>query len=82
MALSKEEKAQLEALTKKSKEPDSPAGNVNFNLDLSNDAAWERARKLGLIRDPDDDKPEDDDDDDDDDAPRRRGGGAGFFGGN
>lgn len=55
MALSKEEQAQLDALTKKSKEPEGPSGNVNFSLDLSSDSAWERAVKLGLV--PGDDPP-------------------------
>jgi len=77
MALSKEEKAQLDALTKKANEPDDPPGNVNFTLDLSSDSAWERAKQLGIVRDP---EPAGDDDAGDDDAgddpPRRRSGGA------
>lgn len=84
MGLSKEEKAQLDALTAKSKEPDGPPANVNFNLDLSNDSAWERAKQLGLIREPESapGKDGDDADDDDaDDAPRRRGRGGSYFGG-
>lgn len=75
MALSKEEKAQLDALTKKSKEPDAPRGGLNFNLDLSDDKAYQRAVKLGLI-DGDDDGDGDGDgdgDDDGDDTPKRRG---------
>lgn len=84
MGLSKEEKEQLEALTRKSKEPDGPPANVNFNLDLSSDAAWERAKKLGLVREPEPDGDGDGDGDDDgdggDDVPKRRGRGAGYFG--
>lgn len=72
MGLSKEEKEQLEALSKKAKEPDAPAGNINFNLDLSSDAAWERAKKLGLVKD-DDSSDDDDDDADADDKPARGG---------
>lgn len=72
MALSKEEQATLDALTKKSKEKDTPSGNINFSLDLSSDSAWDRAKKLGLI--PGDDADDKDDDDDEaDDAPTRRG---------
>lgn len=74
MGLSKEEKAQLEALSKKAKEPDGLPGNVNFTLDLGSDIGWERARKLGLI--PGDDNNDDDDDDDDPDDPPKR---TGFF---
>lgn len=81
MGLSKEEKAQLEALTKKSKEPDAPSGNVNFTLDLSSDSAWERARKLGLVPGEDDGGDDDGDDDEADDAPKRQGRGESFFGG-
>jgi hypothetical protein len=73
MALSKEEKAQLQALMDKDKEPDGPPANVNFTLDLGDDKGWERGKKLGLFRDPDDNKPEDDDDEELDDVPRRRG---------
>jgi hypothetical protein len=70
MGLSAEEKATLEALSKKAQEPDGPPAGVSFNLDLSNDTAWERAKKLGLIRDdptPDEGEPEPDA------APKRRG---------
>lgn len=83
MALSKEEKAQLDALTAKSKEPDGPPANINFTLDLSSDSAWERAKNLGLVREPDSGGNGDgdgDDDDDADDAPKRRGRGSGYFG--
>lgn len=74
MGLSKEEKATLEALNKKANEPDELPGNVNFSLDLSSDSAWERAKKLGIIRDdPPADDDNDDNDEDLDDAPRRRG---------
>ena len=75
MALSKEEKEQLERLSAKAKEPDGPRGDVHFTLDLSSDSAWERAVKLGII--PSDDPPPDDKrDDPGDDGPKRRG----FFG--
>ena len=77
MGLSAEEKQQLDALTKKSKEPDAPPPSVNFNLDLSSDTAWERARKLGLVPGDDDNNNDDNNNDDDnknsDDPPRRRG---------
>lgn len=83
MALSKEENAQLEALTAKSKEPDGPPANVNFTLDLSSDSAWERAKSLGIVREPETDNGDDDGDDEDaDDAPKRRGRGTSYFGGN
>lgn len=72
MGLSKEEKAQLEALSRKAKEPDGPSGNINFNLDLSSDTAWERARKLGLIG-GDDDEGDDEEGDEKDDKPTRKG---------
>jgi hypothetical protein len=74
MALSAEEKKQLKALQQKEKEIDRPAGGVNFNLDLSDDKAYDRAVKLGLISEPGDngDDDGDDDADDADDAPRRR----------
>ena len=75
MGLSKEEKEVLERLSAKAKEPDTPSGNISFNLDLSNDAAWDRARKLGLIP-ADDDTDDDDADDDADDKPSR----PGYFG--
>jgi hypothetical protein len=82
MPLSKEEKQQLDELTRKSKEPDAPRGNVNFSLDLSDTEAYKRAQKLGLV--PGDDTPDDDDDDDDeaDDAPKRRGLSDRWAGGN
>ena len=79
MGLSKEEKEQLAALQRKAEEPDGPPPNVNFTLDLSSDAAWERGKKLGLFRD---DPPESDGDGDGDgdgggdDPPKRSGGGA------
>lgn len=80
MGLSAEEKKQLEALTAKSKEPDSPPGNVNFNLDLSSDTAWERAQKLGLVP-GNEEPPEEGDPESGDEGPRRRSrGGDGFFG--
>lgn len=78
MGLSAEEKAQLDKLTAKSKEPDLPAGNINFNLDLSSDSAWERAQKLGLVPG---NEPEPSEDDEGDEGPKRRSrGGDGFFG--
>lgn len=80
MGLSKEEKAQMEALVKKSKEPDGPSGNVSFTLDLSSDSAWERAKSLGLVRDAEADSDDADDDDEADDAPKRQGRGERFFG--
>lgn len=84
MGLSKEEKAQLDALTKKANEPDTPPPNVSYTLDLGNDSAFERAKKLGLI--PSDDGGNDDDDDDSEeelaDVPKRRGRGDKYFGGN
>lgn len=76
MALSKEEKATLKALMEKDKEPDAPAGNVNFSLDLGDDKGFMRGVKLGLFSDPDatnDDDGDGDDGDDPDDVPRRRG---------
>lgn len=78
MALSAEEKAQLEALTQKSKEPDPAPGNVNFSLDLSNDAAVKRAVKLGLFADPDAEPPPENKDDEDGggEPPKRR---TGYF---
>ena len=76
MGLSKEEKAQLEALSKKAKEPDGPSGNISFTLPLDSDAAWERARKLGLIP-SDDDEDDSDEDEEKSDTPNR----GGFFGG-
>lgn len=83
MGLSKEEQEQLDALTRKSKEPDRPAGNINFTLDLSSDSAWERAKSLGLVSDPapPSNGDSDSDDDDADDPPRRRSGGAGRWAG-
>lgn len=78
MPLSKEEKAQLDALTAKSKEPEGPPQGVNFTLDLSSDTAWERAQQLGIVPKPEaapEDPPEEGDD-----PPRRRGGGERFFG--
>lgn len=76
MGLSKEEKEQLEALSRKAKEPDAPAGNINFNLDLSSDSAWERAKKLGLVKDDDGSDGDGDGDGDGDDGPGR----SGYFG--
>lgn len=75
MGLSAEQKKQLAELQRLEKEPDTPAPNVTFNLDLSSDAAWERAAKLGIIPSEDDgDEDEDGDSDGDgEEAPRRRG---------
>jgi hypothetical protein len=80
MGLNKEEKAQLEALTAKSKEPDGPPQGVNFTLDLSSDTAWERAKQLGIVREPEAEGEGGEDDEDADDAPKRRGRGSGYFG--
>lgn len=74
MGLSKEEKEQLDALTKKSKEPDTPKPSMSFSLDLGSDVAWERAKKLGLIGGDDDDGDDGEDDDDNrEEAPKQRG---------
>lgn len=81
MGLSKEEKEQLEALTRKSKEPDGPPANVNFTLDLSSDSAWDRAKKLGLVREPEPGGSEEEEEEESgDDPPKRRGRGSGYFG--
>lgn len=78
MGLNAEERKQLEALNRKAKEPDAPAPNVNFNLDLGSDTAWERAKQLGIVPGGNSDNGDDDDDDSDDDQgggdeiPRRR----------
>lgn len=78
MGLSKEEKAQLDALSKKAEEPDGPPDNMSFTLDLSSDSAWERAKHLGLVRDPEPASGNGDDDDgkgdEGDDPPKRRSG--------
>jgi hypothetical protein len=78
VGLTKEEKAQLDALTKKSKEPDPPTPSVNYTLDLGSDAAWERAKQLGLVNDPEPNGDDGDDDDADNDDPPKR---PGYFGG-
>jgi hypothetical protein len=72
MALSDEEKAQLKKLTEKAKAPDTPPPSVNYNLDLSDDKAYERAVKLGLISGDDSDD-SDGDEDEGDDTPKRKG---------
>ncbi len=72
MGLNAEEQAALKKLQEKAKQPDAPAPSVRFNLDLSSDAAWERAKKLGIVSDDDTDDSEDDPDADADDTPRRR----------
>lgn len=73
MGLNAEEKKALEALTAKSKEPDAPAGNVSFTLDLGNDAAYERGKRLGLFSEPAEEPPEGDGDGDGNATPKRRG---------
>ena len=80
MPLSDEEKAQLEALTKKSKESSAPAPNVNYNLDLSNDTAWGRAQELGIVPKPEAPPAEGTEEEEAGDPPRRRGGGGSYFG--
>ena len=85
MPLTDEEKAQLDALIAKDKEPE-PAGksgpNVEVYVDLSDESAVERAIGFGLLtkadiaRVEDDGKPDPEDDTDDGKgkpAPRRRG---------
>ena len=72
MGLSKEEKAQLEALTKKANEPDPPAHNVGFTLDLSSDTAWERAVKLGIVPGEQEEE-EEGEEGEGEEAPRRKG---------
>lgn len=79
MALTKEERDQLKALMDKEKEPEKPAADIRFNLDLGNDAAWERARKLGLVP-SDEPEPKEGDEEELDDTPVRRGRGDGYFG--
>lgn len=82
MGLTDEEKATLEKLSKKAKEPDAPAPSVNYSLDLSNDNAWERAKQLGLVSDPEPNGGDGDGDGggdgDGDKTPKR----PGFFGDN
>lgn len=83
MALTDEEKATLEALTKKAKEPDdegpkhSRVENINLTIDLSDDAQVKRAVKAGYLPESylDDDEGGDDGDeggdDDSQDPPNR-----------
>lgn len=73
MALSKEEKEQLDALTKKSKERDKPEGRLNVNLDLGDDKQVERAKKYGFLPGDDDEGEGDGDGDGDEETPKRRG---------
>lgn len=83
MGLSKKEQAMLEALTKKAEEPDRAPADIRYNIDLSDDKAFSRAVKMGLLSDPDAEGDADDEDEEDepDDAPRRRGSSADrFFG--
>lgn len=75
MGLSAEEKKTLDALTKKSKEPDAPAPSVNYNLDLSSDTAWNRAKEIGLI--PGGEEESEEEEEEADPTPKRRG----YFGG-
>lgn len=76
MALSAEQQKQLDELTKLSKEPEGPPQGVNFTLDLSSDTAWERAKHLGLVKDPEPPSDNGDGDGDGDDVPIR----PGYFG--
>lgn len=81
MGLTEEEKGILAKLTKKAKEPDqaAPGRMLNFTIDLANDAAVERAKKLGIFPDDDPDPdpdPDADPDPDPDETPKRKG----FFG--
>jgi hypothetical protein len=76
--LSDEEKTLLEKLTKKANEPEGPPANVNFNLDLSSDSAWERAKKLGIVRDDPPAAPEGGEGEQANGTPNR---GKGYFGG-
>lgn len=84
MGLSAEEKKQLDALTKKSKEPDAApvSRSVRANIDLSDPKQVALAIKHGFLS-PDEDDDDDDDKgkgkgkgDDDDDTPKR----PGYFG--
>jgi hypothetical protein len=52
VALSKEEREQLQKLMDKEKEPAGPPAGTTFHIDLGSDSAWERAKKLGLISEP------------------------------
>lgn len=81
--LTDEEQSLLKRLTAKAKAPDEtpPGRMLNFTIDLANDAAVERAKKLGIFPndDPPEDPPGDDPPGDDppgDDPPKRKG----FFG--
>lgn len=81
--LSKEQEASLAELEALRDAPDEPTGSgrsevLNFTIDLGNDAAVERALKLGILK-PEDVEDADDDEDDDGDGdadkdpqPRRR----------
>jgi hypothetical protein len=79
--LSADEKAQLEALTKKAKEPERSSGGgnhrLNVSIDLADEAQVKRAQKLGLLGDyaPDDESDEEagGDGDDGGDPPKRGG---------
>ena len=70
--LSDEEIATLKKLQEKQKAPDAPSPSVNYTLDLASDAAWERAKQLGIVSEPNGSDDDDDSDEDADDAPRRR----------
>ncbi len=81
MPLTEEEAAELERLSKKKDEPDTPASthqiveNRNYTIDLDNEDQVKRAVRAGLLPASyleDDDPDADDDDPPDDDAPRRR----------
>lgn len=83
MALTDKEKATLEALNKKAKEPDAaPVGrSLRANIDLGDEKQVSLARKLGFLPSEEDDDDDDGKDkkdkkdkkDDDDDTPNRRG---------
>lgn len=80
MPLTEEEAAELERLSKKKDEPDSPAAtnsrveNINYTIDLDNEEQVKRAVKAGLLPASylEDDEPDADDKPDDDEPPRRR----------
>lgn len=52
MALNAAQKKQMEELKRLEAEPERTPPSVNYNLDLSDDKAYERAVKLGIIEEP------------------------------
>lgn len=70
--LSEEEQSVLKRLTDKAKAPDGPTPFINFSFDLSDDKAYERAVKLGIIP-GDDDGGDDSKADEPDETPKRKG---------